>query len=874
MKNNRMIIFVVTALLFFEFNLFIKNGGGIVLAASEDINIVQADMDLSIVDTSTLHVELTGLSQPVNWTSSNPAVVLVERLEETTRAKITPKGEGTAYITASVNGGYSDFIKVTVSIPVNQISLNQTSLTLTVRPDGTGSETLRVNFVPINATNQEVAWTSEDSNIAVVDSYGKVTPIKEGTTKIIAKNGNLEVSSDVVVREIRVTDISFANPQLTMVKGIPQTLRPIVKPDNVSRPQVVWRSTDPSVATVDTNSGAVTPIKAGTTTIMATTVDGGHTAATTITVRDTASTSITLNRTSTTLYAGRTPESLTATVYPTTATNKTITWTSSHPSVATVNPSTGVVTPISAGTAVITASNGESTATCTVTVLSASSGSARNLYIDRVTDTMVELNWTGTSGSVYVELRKESNNSYVTSSNTSNREVTFYNLSPDTDYIVLVDGYKIGDFTTKDDDYEDEDEIDDLEVERRSSTSVEITWRGTSGDVDVELRKSNGNRVDSETTDDRSVIFTGLTEDTTYRIYIDDEYVKSFTIEDLDDNDSNSDIEDFDITDIGARDVTAEWDSDESYVDVDIRRNGRVFDSKRTSNDEVRFTGLSPDTTYSIYIDGDLMDSFTTDDEDGNDYTEEEENDLRNFEITKNYRTKSVQITWSGTSGRVSASIRQRGITIDSKVSNNRSVVFANIKPNEDYTVYVDNELMGNFKMGVFSDLENHWAKTAIERLNQYQIISGFEDGSIRADKTLTREEYITLLVRGMKLSTTQSKKSTFGDVSQSRWSSPYISAAVEKGIIVPTEYYRGLFQPTRGITREEMAVMTARAMKLKANAGSVNFSDRSRIVNKGLVGALIEKKVISGYPDNTFQPKKILTRAEGVMVIDKIYKP
>lgn len=876
--NNRTIVMVfIIGFLFFESNLFFKNGEGVVKAASENIDIVELDQNMSILESNTLNVVLTGISPPVNWVSSDNSVVIIESQEGTT-VNITAKGAGTAYITASVNGGYSDFIKVTVSIPVNKITLNTTSLNLTVRPDGTGSKTLRVNFDPTNATNQEVSWSSDDPYIATVDSDGKVIPIKEGTTKITAKSGNSEASCNVFVKENPVTSISLDNPPQIMIKGIAQTLRPIVKPDNASNTQVKWKSTNPSVASVDDN-GVVHPIKAGTTTIIATTVVGGYSATSTITVRDSSSTSITLNKTSTTLYAGRTSESLTATVNPSNAANKTITWTSSNSSVATVGSTTGVVSPISTGTATITATNGESIATCTVTVLSSSSGLARNFHIDRVTDSMVELNWTGTSGSVYVELRKESNNSYVTSSNTSNREVTFYNLSADTEYIVLVDGYEIGNFTTRDED--DDDDIDDLEVERRSSSSVEITWRGTSGYVDVELRRSNGSTVDSESTNDRSVIFSGLSEETVYRIYIDDEYMESFTIEDLDDNNSNGDIEDFDITDIGTSTVTAEWDSDETYEDVEIRRNGRVIDSEWTNDDEVRFTGLSPDTTYSIYIEDDFMDSFTTDDEDNRNYYDnrdyndeiDEENNVRNFQVIKKHRTKSVEITWSGTSGAVSASLRQRGVSVDSKRTSDRRAVFTNIRPNEDYTVYIDNQLMGNFNMGIFSDIENHWAKAAIERLNQYKIISGFDDGSIRADKTLTREEFITMLVHGLKYPT-QNKKSIFGDVPQSRWSSPYISAAVEKGVIVPSEYYRSLFQPTKGITREEMAVMTARAMKLKANASPVTFSDHSRIVNKGLVGALVEKKVISGYPDNTFQPKKILTRAEGIMVIDKIYKP
>jgi len=82
-------------------------------------------------------------------------------------------------------------------------------------------------------------------------------------------------------------------------------------------------------------------------------------------------TSVTLNKTSTSLVVGGT-ETLTATVSPSTATDKTVTWSSSASSVAIVNSSTGVVTAVAVGSATITATAGvNKTATCAVTVTAA-----------------------------------------------------------------------------------------------------------------------------------------------------------------------------------------------------------------------------------------------------------------------------------------------------------------------------------------------------------------------------------------------------------------------------------------------------------------------------------------------------------------------
>jgi uncharacterized protein YjdB len=99
------------------------------------------------------------------------------------------------------------------------------------------------------------------------------------------------------------------------------------------------------------------------------TVAGDHTETLTFTIAVVAPvpvTGVTLNKTTLELTAGGDTATLTATITPDTATDKTVTWSSSDTSVATVD--NGVVTPVAAGTATITATAGGETATCTVTV--------------------------------------------------------------------------------------------------------------------------------------------------------------------------------------------------------------------------------------------------------------------------------------------------------------------------------------------------------------------------------------------------------------------------------------------------------------------------------------------------------------------------
>ncbi|MCQ2138224.1 MAG: Ig-like domain-containing protein [Bacteroidales bacterium] len=170
-----------------------------------------------------------------------------------------------------------------------------------------------------------------------------------------------------------VAGISLNKTSMTLTEGATQTLTATITPSNATNKNVTWFSSNTSVATVDAN-GKVTAVKAGTATITAKTADGGKTATCTVTVSaaTVAVTGISLNRSSYTMDIGGTM-TLTATVLPSNATNKTVSWSTSNSSVATV--SNGVVTAKGAGTATITAktADGNKTASCSITVNASSS---------------------------------------------------------------------------------------------------------------------------------------------------------------------------------------------------------------------------------------------------------------------------------------------------------------------------------------------------------------------------------------------------------------------------------------------------------------------------------------------------------------------
>src|SRR5665648_900548 len=171
-------------------------------------------------------------------------------------------------------------------------------------------------------------------------------------------------------KPVAVTGVTLDQTSMTLKVGEgTRMLVATVAPATTANKSVTWSSSAPEVAVVV--DGVVTPITEGTTTITATTVDGGLTATCELTVVPVvvAVAGVTLDQASMPLTAGEATGTLVVTVAPAAATNKSVTWSSSAPEVATVVD--GVVTPIAEGTAIITATtvDGGFTATCELTVV-------------------------------------------------------------------------------------------------------------------------------------------------------------------------------------------------------------------------------------------------------------------------------------------------------------------------------------------------------------------------------------------------------------------------------------------------------------------------------------------------------------------------
>ena len=180
-------------------------------------------------------------------------------------------------------------------IPVEGIALNMQEVTLKIGE----TTTLEASITPDNATNKNVTWSSEDSDIASVDKDGEVTAKGEGKTTITVTtaDGQKTATCEVTVieeqdpdpepdpEEIAVEGISLNIQNITLKIGETTTLEASITPDNATNKNVIWSSEDIDIASVD-EDGKVTAKEVGKTTITVTTEDGQKTATCEVTVKE------------------------------------------------------------------------------------------------------------------------------------------------------------------------------------------------------------------------------------------------------------------------------------------------------------------------------------------------------------------------------------------------------------------------------------------------------------------------------------------------------------------------------------------------------------------------------------------------------------
>lgn len=342
-----------------------------VTVTARSVAVVRIDpvsVALNVGGSTTLRVEAlddagSAVQATVAWTTDNAAVATVS-----SAGVVTATGPGAAVVSATAQGQRAAAV-VTVAAPrtIAGVLVDPASVSLTV--GGTRALTARAVDASGATMPGTATWTSQNAQIATVSSTGEVRGVAPGVTTVRATIGDRTADVAVAVGQVPAASVRITPSSETLSVGDTRQLTATVLDANgapLAGRTVAWTSRAPGVASVS-STGLVSALSPGTATIVAS-IDGVNAEAT-ITVRAQPVASVLLTPQTSTLSVGGTVQ---LTAVPRDAagnplTGRTVSFTTSDPSVATVDGN-GLVKAVGPGTAQIRATSEGASATSTITV--------------------------------------------------------------------------------------------------------------------------------------------------------------------------------------------------------------------------------------------------------------------------------------------------------------------------------------------------------------------------------------------------------------------------------------------------------------------------------------------------------------------------
>ena len=829
------------------------------------------------------------------------------------------EGEYTVYVGEGTNTAQATFhVKTTTGIvPVEKVFLNKSELTLAVGQ----TEQLIATIEPENATNKNVSWSSSNEEVATVDEDGTVRAVGAGTATITVttEDGNKTATCKVTVI-VPVERVSLNKSELTLVVGQTEQLIATIEPWNATNKNVSWSSSNEEVATVD-EDGTVTAVGAGTATITVTTEDGNKTATCTVTVTLPSEKKI-ISFT----IPGQIGETIidhdkhTIKVFVPRGTDKTkLVPTISVSEGATVSPASGVeVDFTSQVTYTVTAADG-STQPYTVIVTEPILITNQETTVDNE-NPVVEIPSTDIGEeNIVIRIPEDVKNPVIVidipeDSSSEIQNVTIDAAAGTTPVIYVVKRPLSG--------------TNENEVEVELPLAINVVMHGFSEELDsVEITIPQGTVITANKEWDGNISLPQLVGSAERKQTVQQK------IEQAPENTNKAKVKELDVIQIGSSALEIKFDQPIRLLFKDKAKNNKkiklgyidendnfipitfILSSDETEkvaeeleenqkregwlivrNDVVVWT--THFTEYVVYVEneapvaqgvnisGSLRVGQTLT---GSYRYADLENDAEGDTELRWYRAssqtgKDKQLISTGTN-KYKLTSSDKGMYIFFEVIPKAKTGTEIGEPNIAIRGPILAQSGGSGSSGTGSsktivmtpvevslpqDVIGHWAQDYIRELMERQAVSGYPDGTFRPNANITRAEFATILVKALNLQPRAGK--VFNDT-VNHWAKDVISTAHAHGII--NGYDDNTFGPDDYITREQMAVMIARAAGLYNAAAGTQFADSNTFSEWAVnaIAAISEKGIITGYPDGTFKPKNYATRAEAATVITKILK-
>ncbi|MEK5417431.1 Ig-like domain-containing protein [Paenibacillus sp. FSL L8-0708] len=841
----------------------------------------------------------------VIWSSSDETVATV------VNGVVTPVGEGTAVITVTTkDGSFTATTTVSVSAPippvvdVTGVKLDQETLDLTA---GEADGLLKATIEPANATDKDVIWSSSDETVATVVN-GVVTPVGEGTAVITVttKDGSFTATTTVSVSApippvVDVTGVKLDQETLDLTAGEADgILKATIEPANATDKDVIWSSSDETVATVV--NGVVTPVGEGTAVITVTTKDGSFTATTTVNVAapkppDVIVTGVTLDQTELNLTVGEGEGTLQATVAPANATNKGMIWSSSDETVAKVVY--GVVTPIGEGTAIITVTtkDGSYTASTTVTVkapvkpvtapgiptsvtATAENGQAIITFIPPVND----------GGSEITGYIVTANPGGLTVTGTGS-PLTISGLTNGTSYTFTVQA------------------INKAGISESSAESNAVVPSTPSGGDVVVPSQPTPSPTPAPVVNAASILINGKAEivgtatngkrneQTLTTIVLDQKKLEDKlategkgTVVSIGAN-SKSDVI------VGELNGQMVKNMQGNQAILEIKAGNATFTLPAQQinidalNEQIGKSVALQDIKIQIEISAPTADKVKALESAAQKGSFSLVSAPVNFTARGIYGDKSIELSQFNTYVKRTIAIPEgmdpnkitTGVYVDSEGSVHHVPTKVVVIDGKYFATI--NSLSGGTYSVIwhpleFSDVANHWAKEAVNDMGSRLVIEGTGSGQFTPDQAITRAEFAAIVVRGLGLEMEQAA-TPFSDVKTTDWYNSAINTAFTYQLI--NGFEDGMFRPDEHITREQAMLIIAKAMKITALQTKLSvqsadvllapFTDSSEVSNWAISGVTdtLQAGIIMGRSSKGLAPKDDMTRAEVAEIVKRL---
>lgn len=303
--------------------------------------------EISVIKTKSTKLEYTIMpenagTKELEWSSEDPEVATVDA-----NGMVTGKKVGKVAITAITKDGTGIIASSSINViplMVSDFSLQTTSAMRTIATQ------LDTNITPSEADNKKLKWSSLTPDIAIVTEDGVLTGLKVGTAKVKAETtdgSKLSKTFNVEVKTLPVGSITLPSTPVSVVKTKTGKIKVTIEPLAADNQKLIWTSSRPDIATVD-NEGVVTGKKVGTTRITASTTDGTNLKASVdVNIQPLKVETMTFAEPSVSIVKTE-DKTIKLTLNSEEVDNKSMVWTSSDESVATVVQNMNAVYPLEA----------------------------------------------------------------------------------------------------------------------------------------------------------------------------------------------------------------------------------------------------------------------------------------------------------------------------------------------------------------------------------------------------------------------------------------------------------------------------------------------------------------------------------------------